>query len=349
MMKEKMSTQSPALLSVLAAMFLLVIGTENALAGAAKGLDLFLGHVLPSTFPFLVFAALTGRLLAGRETGRRGILSALLVGNLSGYPAGGRLCGSLVAERKTDFVDRFLLSMSCIGAGPGFTLAAVGTGILGSPSAGRLLYAAQLLTSLTAALPLLLRAKKEEPPVPSPVKSFSFSADFVSCVKESCQSMLYIGGYVILFSCLLGVLEKFVPLDGIPGMVVAGILEVSNGCGRASLSFRAIGFALLGGLLGFGGLSVFCQLSALTLDTGIQMKELFLSRLLAGLFGGGYALLLYLAFPSSVATIAYEPGIHGSSFHPWSLTLTLCLLVVVLLLCDRRTADLRLSPSRKGR
>ncbi len=346
-MKEESRSRRILLFGVLVAAFLLAVGSTKGIEGAMKGLKLAVYHVLPPTFPFLVLSEMAGGLLTGRG-GRKGLLSAFFAGNLSGYPAGGRLTGSLIKEEKSDALSRVLLSVACVGAGPGFTLSAVGAGILGSPGAGRVLYAAQLLTSLTALIPLLIRTKTTSFPSETPVKSTPFTSLFVASVQGSCLAMLYIGGYVVLFSCLLGILEGAVPLGGLPGMAAAGLLEISAGCGRSTLSYGGGGMALLGGLLGFGGLSVFFQLAALTGDSGLTLKELFLSRLLAGLLGGGFAYLLYLLFPSACATVAFEPTLHPQSCHSAALALPLCLLTAVVLLCDRRTADLRLSLSRKG-
>lgn len=340
-MTSKPLTPRLVLLSVTAAMFLLVMGTEHALSGAARGVDLFLGHVLPSTFPFMVLSSLMGRLLAGQQ-GLKAVLSALLVGNLSGYPAGGQLCGAVAKEGGLTGTDRLLLLVAGIGAGPGFTMAAVGAGILHSPSSGLLLYGSQLLTALSAALPLLIRLRKRNSGGTFAVKVFSFADIFVSSVRESCLSALAIGGYVIFFSCFLGVLEGYVSLTGLPGMAVSGLLEISSSCGRASLTYGAVGFSLLGGLLGFGGLSVFCQLTALTDPYGIPVRELLFSRLWAFVGGTVFSFLLYRLFPSLVLTSTFEPGVHQPGTHPLSLSMTLCFLVVVLLLCDRRTAELRL-------
>ena len=323
------------LLFLLTVLLLLTVGSRAALDGAGKGVDLFLFTVLPSALPFMVLAHLTGT-YAG-ET----LLPALLTGNLAGYPAGGALCARLVSDGDASFADTFLLLTACVGAGPGLTLSTVGTAILNAPSAGRILYASQLLTSLTAAVPLLFRKRNNGRPTAPP----PFTTAFVSAVKESSLAALSIGGYIVLFSCLLAsCADRFGFPNGKLGMTLAGLVEISNGCARASRSFGETGLVLLGFLLGFGGLSVLCQLLSVTQGSSIKAKTVLLSRVAASLLGGMYTFLLCRLFPSSVPTAVFSPATDTAAFHPFPLALTLCLLVLSLLLCDQRTLTARFSP-----
>lgn len=315
---------------------LLCVFSSDALKGAVKGLELCFLHILPSTFPFMVISSIISSCL----TGNRGkLLSSVFIGNLSGYPVGGKLCGELI-NSDTSFIEALLTLTCCIGAGPGFTVGAVGTGILRSTQMGLLLFSSQVLTSLTAFI-LLLFVRKRRTESAHKQREFIFSKVLTDAVREGCSASLTICGFVVLFSCLLGIFENILSsLDGGLGMLICGFLEVSSGCARASFDMSPFGFAMLGAILGFGGLSVFCQLTAITLSSKLSTRTLFLSRMLSGALGGFYTLLLFSFFKDSIETMAFDSGLHSVTHNPLPLAFCLCLLFGVLLICDKKTAEI---------
>lgn len=223
---------------------LLCVFSSAALKGAVTGLELCFHHILPSTFPFLVISSVISSCL----TGNRGrLLSSVFTGNLSGYPVGGRLCTQMLSS-KTSSLESLLTLVCCIGAGPGFTVGAVGTGILQSTQMGALLFLSQILTSLTAFI-LLLFVKKKTEEKPCEQTEFVFSKALTEAVREGCSASLTICGFVVIFSCLLGLFEGALSsLDGNVGMLICGFLEISSGCARATHDMGALGFSILGGL-----------------------------------------------------------------------------------------------------
>lgn len=315
---------------------LLCVFSESALKGAVSGLELCFLHVLPSTFPFMVISFVINSCLIGN---RSKLFSSVFTGNLSGYPVGGRLCRELINEKTSD-TEALLTLVCCIGAGPGFTVGAVGTAILKSTRMGALLFLSQILTSLTAFI-LLLFVRKKTSDVYRKKDEFIFSRVLTDGVKEGISASLTVCGFVVLFSCLLGVLSGVLPsLYGNTGMLICGLLEISSGCAKASVDMGYLGFSILGGLLGNGGLSVFCQLTAITLNSKIKIRTLFLSRMLSSVLGGFYSLLLFHTFKDSIETMAFDGDLHSVSHNPLPLAFCLCLLFGVLLICDRRTAEI---------
>ena len=310
--------------------------SKNAVKGAVCGITLCLTHIVPSLFPFLIIA----EMICNYSFSQGSFIYSLLVGNISGYPIGGKLCSSLnLTGRK-----RFLSLIACIGAGPGFTVAAVGTGVLKSQSAGVLLFASQILTSLTAAAVFFLlgREKKEKQRRDLFLEDIKpFGTVLTDSVTAACLSCLYICGFVTFFSCIIGIGEVLIG-NGLCGMIIGGILEVSNGCGRASLVYGLLGFSFLGFILGFGGLCVLCQIWTFVRKYGITFKELLLSRLVSGLLGFIYSALLYISFPCFIPTASFDTHLNKTALHPISLTVTLCIMLGVLLCADKRTGGVRI-------
>ena len=327
----KMSKKRLLALFAFALMPVLILFSSGAASGAQSGLLLCAKHILPSAFPFLVLAEIIAKCIDARS-----VLPAVIVGNLSGYPVGGRLCTGLV---KRSGADTVLLLACCIGAGPGFTVSAVGS-VLNSEGAGLLLFCAQLLSSLTALVLLLILRRKQNVKAagePSFDCAPPFADIFVEAVKGGCTSMLYICGFVTFFSCISGVLCEISGItDGVSGVLMYGALEISNGCARASLRYGAAGFSLLGGLLGFGGVSVFFQLAAITRKSGIRIFELLLSRLLSAALGAVYSIALYSAFPAAISAAA--TGFTAkANIHSLPVVSALTLLICTLLCCDAST------------
>ena len=146
--------------------------------------------------------------------------------------------------------------------------------------------------------------------------------------------MLYLCGFVLLFSALLSLCDA----SGFTALVggrywLPCLLEVSNACAATADSPYAIG--LLGFALGFGGLSVHCQIAAATRGTDLLDRSFFAARLVHGVLGGCLTHLLCRLFPLSAPvfgsgdtpTVALSSG--GSAISIFLLLLCGIWLLVI--------------------
>ncbi|MFY9569028.1 MAG: nucleoside recognition domain-containing protein, partial [Acetivibrionales bacterium] len=139
----------------------LILFTDTAAKSALNGLNLWAAVVVPSLFPFFVasemlsrsgFARLTGKLL---EPVMRPVFNvpgcsslALALGITSGYPVGAKITSDLRKSNALTRTEAERLLAFTNNSGPLFITGAVGTGMLGSASAGMFLYICHILACI---------------------------------------------------------------------------------------------------------------------------------------------------------------------------------------------------------
>ena len=376
---HKSGIQTFGLLLVIAGAGAALLAWPGAVAtGVSRGLPICSSVIIPSLFPFLVLAGFLVRSGVSQSLGRRlekptrklfglpGCCAAgILVGFIGGYPAGGVAVGQLVSQGDiTPRQGRRMLRF-CVNAGPAFVISAVGAGMLGSVRYGAVLFAAHIAASLLMGIgqrvwmgrhPVVDRVPME---ARRPAPRLPVSAAFVESVNAACRSLLYMCGFVVLFAALLslsdasGLAGFFQPVITRPLIwagadtaeipnLLAGILEVSCGCVEAAGSGAAAPF-LLGFIMGWGGLSVHCQLAATLHEHKLLDRNFFISRLLHGLLAGGLSLLLFRFVPLPLDVFSPMQDARITPFTTSAAASVALLLMCAMLLLTGK------GPARLGR
>lgn len=347
----------------------LLVWPQAAATGVSRGLSICSGVIIPSLFPFLVLAGFLVRSGISAAIGRRleGITRALfglpgccaagiLLSIVGGYPAGGAAVGELLRQGSITRGEARRMLRFCVNAGPAFVISAVGAGMLGSVRAGVVLFSAHVAASLLLGIgaQLLDRRRPAAQPEPiekkAPVRPLTAPAAFVEGVNSACRSLLYMCGFVVLFAALLsladvsGVRAGFswllsLPLFGLEGdtkalsCVFPCLLEVSCGCVEAAQTGAAAPL-LLGMAMGWGGLSVHCQLAAMLHEWKVMGKGFFAARLLHALVAGLLTVLLFRIVPMPLEV--FKP-INGVTVEPFSISavasvalLTTCAMLLLV-------------------
>lgn len=318
----------------LTALALLCCPAEAA-AGARDGLALCAGTVLPALFPFLVLSGLVVELGCGAWLGRhmgwlmaplfglsgRGA-SALVLGLVGGYPLGARTVGELYRRGELPRWEAERLLLFCNNAGPAFLLSVVGVQLFGSPRAGWLLVGTHAVGAiLCGVLARLHTGGRRESVPPSVAPPPSFSTAFSAAIGSAVGAALNICACVVLFGVFLRLLRLFGVLKlgtalltrlGVPGdcagAVLSGALEMTNGVAALPHSPTAAALTAAAFLLGFGGLSVFCQTASLLAGSGLSPVWCLKGQLVHGAVS---ALL-------TAAVLAVWPGAVTAFFAPVS-------------------------------
>ena len=332
-------------------LLLTVVGVGGALlcwpqavsGGISRGLSICSTVVIPSLFPFLVLAGFVTRSGMGAAIGRRlerptrGVFglpgccaAGILIGFVGGYPAGGVAVGELLRSGAITRREGRRMLLFCVNAGPAFIISTVGAGLLGSARFGAVLLAAHLLAALLLGLGMRVLTPLPRPVERKPVPTEAFlrpSAALAGAVNAACRSMLYMCGFVVLFAALQALgdvtdlsrgLTRLIawPLETAGADVrdldclVPILTEVTSGCVAASTTgeLRPL---LLGLALGWGGLSVHCQLTATLYEYNIMGRSFYLARLLHAALGGLLSVLLLrwipVELPASAALSAGAP------------------------------------------
>ena len=304
MTKQRMKTMASALLGT-AAMAALLWRPQAVAGGVSRGLSICSEVLIPSLFPFLVLSGFLIRSGAAAAVGRRAewvtrrlfglpgcCAAGILIGLIGGYPSGATAVAELVRSGQIDREEARRMLRFLVNGGPGFVIGAIGVGLTGSVTFGMVLYGAHVLAALLlGVVGVPSSARKQRGSVRVTKGSCSLAEALVESVTGACRSLAAIGGFVLLFSAVLA----WVDASGFVSAVcasplaakrltawIACLLEVSCGCTAAS-SLGPLAALLMGFAVGFGGLSVHCQVAATLRGTGVLEPSFFLSRLAQGL------------------------------------------------------------------
>ena len=327
-------------------MILVITNPKVCTEGAVKGLLLSGRVIIPSLFPFtacVLFIMKSGGLnlldFANPFTKRVFRLSPqqfslMLLSFIGGYPVGGKLLNEAVKSGKISKENAGIMLNYCVNAGPAFIVLAVGGGILGSKKIGYILLLAHIISSLILSLVFGHFIKNDNTDSENTAESFSPADNFVVSVCEAASAIFSVCAYVILFStvneymnCLS---EKISVLK-----YISPLLEVTN----AVTGMRNI--VIIAFLLGFAGVSVWCQIISMGKLIKINFAVFTLSRTAHGVLSAVITALLLKAFGIAVtvsASVKYTPTYNGIVL---SLSmLSMVIVLIISLFSKKRTGNI---------
>lgn len=335
----------------------LIAFPTQTLEASSRGVDIWLGTVFPSLLPFFI----TAELLIGFGVVRfigvifepimRPVFNVPGVGSFvwamgmaSGYPAGAKLTARLRQEDQLTRIEAERLVSFTNASNPLFIIAAVSVGFFHDASLGFLLaivhYSSNILVGIC------MRFYHSDPTEKhtrtnissSVIHAFDalhetrlqdkrpFGKLFGDAVIQSVQTLLMIGGFIIIFSVFSALLFQ-VGIAGFISQFISGLFTASSLPTELALPFFSgifeitLGAKLIANagvthllpqaiivsiLLAFNGLSVQAQVASILAETDIRFLPYFFARLLQGFFAAGLVLLLYpfLYVPSD----RFNPG-----------------------------------------
>ncbi len=307
----------------------LLVNPKETSSAAQQGISLCLDVIIPSLFPFFVLSSLIIELGFAAYIGRafEGIMrpafnvsgacsTALVLGFLGGYPVGAKTAVALYEKKMCTKVETERLLAFCNNSGPAFILGAVGAGILGSSSAGWLLYLTHTAASLTVGLLFRFYKRGSSPSesgVRQPYSVTRLSTAFTSSVGNSFQSVFGICAFVIFFTVIIRLLYITGVLPGaaevLAGILsplqvsqqsvlnlLTGLIEITSGLFslQGSTSQLLAGkMAMAAFMLGWAGLSVHCQVLSFIGKSGLSSRTYVLGKLLHGVISAAYILVIY--------------------------------------------------------
>ncbi len=309
----------------------LLLFSKNNLAAAKSGLALWANSVLPSLLPFFIATEALGYTnvipLCGKLLNKlmRPIFNvpgegafALLMGIISGYPVGAKIVANLKEQKLCNSIEAERLIAFTNNSGPLFIVGTVGIGMFYSASIGLLLFLAHVLACLTTGFLFRWWGKSKEKFYRDSeysinndnALSFCNLGEILSkCIISSINTILMIGGFVVLFSIIISMLNTsqilhiisshILTFFGIPETfslsILTGFIEVTNGISFiANLNSLKFTFKLIiaSYVLGFGGFSVLLQVLSITSKAKISIKPYFFGKLLQACFAAFYTYLL---------------------------------------------------------
>ena len=319
-------------------LFLILFSNSN-LSAAKKGLSLWANSVVPSLLPFFIATELLGYTniipMFGKLLNKfmRPLFNVpgegafpFIMGIISGYPVGAKivsdfkkqgLCTNIEAERLIAFTNN---------SGPLFIVGTVGIGLFKDTKTGILLLITHILACITVGI--LFRWWKvsknkrssflhvNSNKLPSKISLSNLGEILASSIMNSISTIFLIGGFVVLFSVVIsilnnsGILNLFVnlisPLSNVFRIsnkylkgIITGLIELTNGvCSIALIASKNISTNIIicAFLLGFGGISVVLQVLSITSKNNISIKPYLIGKFLQGTFAAIYTCIFLNTF-----------------------------------------------------
>ena len=316
----------------------LIIFSSTNLSSAKNGLILWANSIVPSLFPFFVATELLTHTNLIYNMGKllnkfmkpffniRGEGSfALIMGIISGYPMGAKIsanfrknniCSKEECERLLSFTNN---------SGPLFIIGTVGITMFGNSTIGFLLLLTHLLASLTVGF--LFRfwkyktkektnLQKYESKKINEITLSNLGGIIGNSITNSINTILLIGGFVVLFSVILNIIKTSNLLNILCNFInpifnllniptsfssgfISGIIELTNGlniiCTLPEKKI-SINIILASFLLGLGGISVLLQVWSVISKTDLSIKPYIIGKILHACFSAFYTFLFLKNF-----------------------------------------------------
>lgn len=313
--------------------FLIVFSKSNIQA-VKNSLNIWVNNVIPSLLPFFIATELLNNTNIPKIIGNlfnkfmRPIFNvpgigayALFMGIISGYPVGAKivtnfrnnkLCTKEEAERLITFTNN---------SGPLFILGTVGITLFYDSSIGLLLLFTHILACISVGIIFRFwktdKSKKRNENILDATVTFNSLGEVLSkSILSAINSVVLIGGFIILFGIILSILQKIYILDFLNTLLVpcfnlfnintdfitcilTGFLELTNGITMtASIASKNLGINVIicAFLLGFGGISIMLQVLSIISKSDISIKPYILGKLLHGTLAALYTFLIITNF-----------------------------------------------------
>lgn len=281
--------------------------------------------IIPSTFPFTVCVLYLLKSGFCGNFGKKGeLFSIIILSFIGGYPIGAKLLNEQVKNNKLNSNQAEIMLRFCINAGPAFIIGAVGNGIIGSVKIGYILFASHILASLilfafnfkTSLKTYKLSNKKAENP-----------ADiFVSSVSEAANVSINICSFVIIFSVISGYMDLFSQKFAFLKYLSLS-LEVTNAVSNTQNIY------LISFMLGFAGISVWCQIISLAKEIKINLYSFVFFRILHGILSLIFTFCLIKLFKIALPCISNSVDLSGKAFYSTPvLTLSLFIMTIIFII-----------------
>ncbi len=364
---------------------------EKCLESARSGLNLWFAIVLPSLLPFMVassillevgvvrlisffFSPLTKFLFAA--PGESAFI--FLASALSGYPMGAKLTAELYSKGRISDDDAQAIIRFTSVSGPLFISGAVSSGLFGAPETGIYLLSAHYLSAvLTGVIFGLFRRNKIPSSPGSGFKSAlnEFRKDLHSCrpfadiltdsVEKSLYTLIKIGGLIITFSVVIGIMSASGLLDAavwvytpaarlsglteesIKAMIIGGI-EMPNGCLAISAADLSLPQKLpvVSSIIAFGGACIHMQTRSVCAASNLYPKRFLITKSIQAALAYAVCHIILILFPAG--GVQNAPHIKTAALcGVGAITVFLAIFIAVKIVKKRKTVSVLFPPGRK--
>ena len=242
----------------------------------------------------------------------------LIMGSISGYPIGAKVVSDIYTNNLISKKDAERVLAFTNNSGPLFILGTVGIAFFNNQKIGLILLFTHILAAITTGI-IFGRFYKKSLKSDFDYTKFSYLKNDISfselgtilsdSVISSIKSILSVGGFVVLFSVIISILNKTGFLFNISNLIanflrlspniiqafLTGLIEFTNGlnnistvdCGNIDINIILSAF-----VLGFGGLSVTLQAISLISKEKLSPKIYILGKITQAFVASFYTFLI---------------------------------------------------------
>ncbi len=403
LVRKKIKYYINTYLTVLVVLFFvltIVLFPDETVKAAYDGLTTWLTIVLPALLPFFIGSELLIGLGVVKFIGvlleplMRPLFNvpgegsfAFAMSITSGYPVGAKIISKLRLEKSISLNEAQRLISFCSTSGPLFIMGAVGVGMFQSTEIGFFLAFIHYLSAICVGLIFafykrtpskvmsvskpeknrireafrqLARSRRENPP---------FGILMGNAVRESFNTILMVGGFIIMFSVIINILSEigvievashffhFIlrPLNlsfALIKSLMVGFFEITIGSKMVVESVQSTllsKIAVVAFIIAWSGFSIHAQCISLISVTDINNRLYLLSKLMHGIFSASLVYLLYplfsnyIEFSSPVFRHQYSAFYPNQILNVFKFSIELFVIIVISLLLFSITISLLLS------
>lgn len=328
--------------------YLLIIFPEESIHASVRGLTIWWKIVFPALLPFFITAEL---LISFGVVQFIGVLFqpimrplfnvpgigsfAWMIGMASGNPSGAKISARLREENELTQIEAERLTSFSNASSPLFIFGAISIGFFQQPALGMFIAFCHYTSNILVGICMRFYGRSTTPPSKTtPKRQFSFFQALKKMhqtrVKEtrpfgqiigdavvtSVQTLIMIGGFIMLFSVLTTFLHLIhlttfietlvqpllllfhIPVDVVIPLLT-GVFEITMGIEKAAdlSSISHLGkLIIVSFILGFNGFSVQAQVASILARTDIRFTPYFFARILHGIFASILTFALYNTF-----------------------------------------------------
>ena len=318
-------------------MLLILLYPNISYEGVSNGIVLSANIIIPSLFPFMVCVLMItkikinvkSKLICGfiyKIFGHNfNMFLAFVLSMIGGYPTGATIVKELYDNDIINEKTSNIMLLYCVNAGPAFVLSVAGRNFK-NQKLGVILLLSHLFSSIIIAIFFSKNIKNNIKYYAKniPAKK-QYSNVFVKSVYDASGNILTICSFIIVFSVINTYIDYFFKNINII-KYVSYFTEVSSGLIKSKNIF------LTSFLLGFSGISIWCQIFAICQNIKLNKFSFIFSRFVHGLFSMIITYVLVDAFQIKISTYSNIVKINIDKVYSNVVVFLSALIMLIVLL-----------------
>ena len=247
-----------------------------------------------------------------------------LMSMLGGYPVGARLINEMYNNKSINNRTADIMLTYCVNAGPAFVVSVVGA-VFHSNKIGVLLLISHIIASIIMSLLCANNLRKNDNLNMTPLpKIKTFSENFVESVADASSTIISICSFVILFSSINAYIDYF-----FKNVTIIKYISYFTEVTSAVTKTRNIYFISF--LLGFSGISIWCQIFAISSNRKINFIRFSAGRVLHGIISTIITSIIITAFDIKLSAFSNNVAFTNNMMYSnISLFVSMMIMFIVL-------------------